>query len=202
LAILQPLTRENPAILEYANREAKYLQSLGWVQYASGNADKAAESFSAALAIFERITKENPQTLDPAGSAPWLLATCPVQRLRDPRKATTLARECLEREPQSGDALRALGVARFRAGDAKEAVDALEKALKQLPAADGSRILVELALVLARWQSGQQQAARELLDKTISGKPESKHPEYRALRDEVATLLNPAKPMAPGGPMR
>jgi hypothetical protein len=67
----------------------------------------------------------------------------------------------------------------------------LQKALTKLAEADEARPLVELVLVMAHWQAGHPDAARELFAKTIARLDRAglNHPEYRALRNEGAALL-------------
>jgi serine/threonine protein kinase/tetratricopeptide (TPR) repeat protein len=191
LEILGPLVQDYPAIHQYANLETKALDSLGWAQFAVGKSEEAAATFTRSLTIRERLAREDPKMLEPASDAAWLLANCPVLRLRDPARATALARECLRREPDSPEHLMAYGLARYRAGDPREAAASLEKALTQIARTDESHPVAEMALVMARWQEGQHDAARELFAKTIArpGTADHKHPEYLALRDEAATLL-------------
>jgi serine/threonine-protein kinase len=195
--IIGRLTEEYPALHQYANTLSRILEDLGWADYALGKEEDAAAAFSRSLAIRERLVREDPKTIDPASDAARVLADCPVVRIRDLSRATALARQCLEREPNAPGHLLALGMARYRAGDAREAAEALEKAVQQFPEGDGARPVGELALVLARWQTGQRDAARDLFEKTTArlDKAGLKHPAYEALRAEAGALLKAdAKP--------
>jgi serine/threonine-protein kinase len=191
VGIFEPLRHDYPDTHQYANLEARALESLGWAQDASGKTDDAAASFSQCLAICDKLAKDDPKRLEPMDLYVRVLATCPVLRLRNPTKAVTLARESLNLESASSEHLAALGLALYRAGSVREADESLEKALKHLPLADPMRPSVELTLVLARWQTGRTDAARELLADITSrlDKAGLKHPEVQSLRAEAETLL-------------
>lgn len=77
----------------------------------------------------------------------WLLATAPDEGLRDPRGAVEHAQIGVDLAPGKGEAWRNLGVARYRAGDWRGAVEALDKAASLGTADDG---LFFLAMAEAR----------------------------------------------------
>jgi serine/threonine-protein kinase len=189
--IMERLTQEYPGQHQYANIEAQIAHGIGWATYATGKEDAAAEAFSRSLTLWTRLAREDPKVSGPASSAAWLLADCPIARLRDPARATELTRPYLTREPDSAGNLAAYGLARFRSGDYVEATGALERALRILPEIDESRATTELVAVMTRWQCGQKEAARELYDRAAArmDKAGLRHPEYRALLTEAAMLL-------------
>jgi serine/threonine-protein kinase len=189
--IIERLTLEYPAQHQYSKVEAQIAENIGWACHASGREDEASAAFSRSLAIWERLAVEDPKVTGPASSAAWLRADCPVPALRDPARAGDLARQCLRQDPLSAAGLVAYGLARYRAGDAREAVGALEKGLNKLADADEARPTAELVLVMARWHSGQRDSARELFARSaaLNDKSGLQHPEYRALRQEAAHLL-------------
>ncbi len=197
------VTRENPASHLYANQEAGVDCCLGWACHALGNDDEAAAAFARALAAWERLARENSKAPDAATGAAWLLADAPLPQYRDPKRAAELARQALSAEPDAPAALSAYGLALYRSGDAGAAVGVLDKACARMPEADGDRPRVDLALVLARWQAGQKDAARDLFARTTArlDKAGVRHPEYLALRAEATALLGAGgKPRGDGSP--
>jgi tetratricopeptide (TPR) repeat protein len=57
----------------------------------------------------------------------WQLATNPEPGLRDPARAVELAKRAIARAPKDADAWNTLGIARYRSGDFKASIAALEK---------------------------------------------------------------------------
>src|SRR5262249_33435257 len=117
------LAEEFPAVHQYASNLARILYDLGWAEDALGKEEDAAAAapFPCPRATRERLMREAPKATDPASAAAWMLADCPVVRLRDLTRAAALARQCLDREPNSPDHLLAFAMARYRAGDARAA---------------------------------------------------------------------------------
>jgi serine/threonine-protein kinase len=189
--IIERLTQEYPGQHTYANIEAQILDGIGWATYAMRKEDAAADAFGRSLTVWTRLAREDPKVSGPASSAAWLLADCPIPRLRDPARATELIRPYLTREPDSAGNLVAYGLARYRSGDYGAAATALEKAVNLFPEVDESRPTAELALVMARWQCGQKESSRELFARAAAriDKTGLRHPEYLALRAEAAALL-------------
>lgn len=92
----------------------------------------------------------------------WFLATCPDEKLRDPKRAVALAKEAVEAAPKSWLYWNTLGVAHYRAGDAKAAVAALEKAMELN---QGGTVFDWLFLAMAHQQLGAKEAARRWHDR-------------------------------------
>src|SRR5262249_25449220 len=80
-----------------------------------------------AIAEFEQAQRLEPGWADPYNNLAWLLATCQDVKVRDPQRAVALAKKAVERAPKNGEDWNTLGVAHYRAGDMKAAIDALEK---------------------------------------------------------------------------
>jgi uncharacterized protein HemY len=95
----------------------------------------------------------------------WFLATCQETSLRDPERATILARKACDFAPGVPQILGTLGTAYYRTGEWAAAVEALEKAQRQsreLDPSDG------FALAMAHWQLGHNDEARGWFDKATS----------------------------------
>ena len=78
-----------------------------------------------ALALREELVATFPTAPGHRRDLALLLTTCPEQEFRDAGRAVRLAGEAVDLAPQGGDCWRTLGVAHYRAGDAKAAVAAL-----------------------------------------------------------------------------
>jgi hypothetical protein len=61
----------------------------------------------------------------------WRLATDADPNLRDPAEAVRLAEQAVEAEPKNADYCNTLGIARYRSGDFRGAVDALKQSSEQ-----------------------------------------------------------------------
>jgi tetratricopeptide (TPR) repeat protein len=119
----------------------------------------------------------------------WYLATYPDARFRDPSHAAALAERAISRNPKSGDYWNTLGVARYRQGDWKAAITALEKSDKL----NGGRQPIDaLFLSMAHWQLGQPAEARKWFDRAtdVLKKPGQETEEVRRFRAEAAMLLH------------
>lgn len=64
-------------------------------------------------------------------SLAWYFATCPDRSLRDPRRATALARQAVDRRNEEGGLWSTLGTALYRQGNWTAAISAIEQAIKR-----------------------------------------------------------------------
>jgi tetratricopeptide (TPR) repeat protein len=118
----------------------------------------------------------------------WLLATCSDSKLRDPQQAVTLARKAVELNPKQGNWWNTLGVAHYRAGDAKAAITASHKSMELRNAGDSNDWFF---LAMAHWQLGEKDKARELYDRAVKWMDENqpKNEELGRFRAEASQLL-------------
>jgi tetratricopeptide (TPR) repeat protein/serine/threonine protein kinase len=127
-------------------------------------------------------------------SLAWLLATCPVSKLRDPEQAVQLASSAVKSAPKDAGYRATLGVARYRTGDWKEAATALQEA-QQLFQWSGrarrelGRVLFFLAMTY--WHLHEEQKARQFYDQAVQWmeKNEPDNKQLRRLKTESAELL-------------
>src|SRR5262249_7730175 len=82
-----------------------------------------------ALAAFREAGRLAPDLAEGQNAWAWLLATCPVPGVRDPRRALESATRAVELAPKDGQAWNTLGVARYRSGDWGGAREALETSM-------------------------------------------------------------------------
>ena len=122
----------------------------------------------------------------------WQLASEPRFRIVRPIVAVRLAERAVKLLPDTAVAASAwntLGVARYRAGDWKAAIAALEKAESLAP--DKYLAFNAFFLAMAHWQLGDKPQARSWYDKAVPWmeKSQPKNEELIRFRAEAAALL-------------
>jgi serine/threonine protein kinase/tetratricopeptide (TPR) repeat protein len=205
LDLLSALSAENPGAPERRRSVADAHYHLGMVAWVMGRAGEAAEHFRAAKEVFAKLAADVPGGGPGPGepgqnenSFAWFLATCPDESFREPGRAVDVARKAKERVPSQGDFWNTLGAACLRAGDAKKAVEALEKAVALHQETDPTDWLF---LALAHYRLGDLAQARACHDKAIAWieRHKSGGLELRFLRDEAGALFGPARPLPGAG---
>jgi serine/threonine protein kinase/tetratricopeptide (TPR) repeat protein/predicted nucleic acid-binding protein len=119
----------------------------------------------------------------------WRLTNCDDPRFREPALAVELAIKATTQAPQSGHYWMVRGAAHYRAGDAKAALAALQKAVGLGKGADWSG---GFFLAMAHARLGDQAEARKWHDQGISSM-DRHHPNnevLRRLRAESAELID------------
>jgi tetratricopeptide (TPR) repeat protein len=123
------LGQYDKAIADYSKAiELKPDDAQAWNN--RGDAYRGLRQYDKAVADFSKAIELNPKYVYAYNSLVWLLANCPESKFRDPRRAVELAKKGIQLEPQNGIYWNTLGVAQYRAGSFKEAVDALEKSIE------------------------------------------------------------------------
>jgi Flp pilus assembly protein TadD len=141
-----------------------------------------------ALADRSRLLELVPRNPVGLNNVAWLLATCPEERLRDPKRAVELARKAVELAAKEGNYWNTLGAAEYRAGNWKGALEAVEKsmALRQ-----GGDAFDWFFLAMAHRQLGDKDQARKWHDQAVQwmekNKPDDE--ELRRFRAESETVL-------------
>jgi WD40 repeat protein/Tfp pilus assembly protein PilF len=136
--------------------------SRTWVQWASActNCDR----FGPAVDAYGRALKLDPENVLLLNNLAWLLATCPDATVRDPARAVALAKRSVELGPEDGNAWNTLGVARYRAGDWKETVEALSKSVELQK---GGTAFDFFFLAMAHGKLGHETEARRWYDRAV-----------------------------------
>ena len=132
----------------------------------------------------------------PRNALAWMLASRPDARPHDPARAVIVAREAVALAPADGTYWSTLGVAEYRAGNAKAAAAALEESMKLRPGGDAYDWLF---LAMVRRQLGDRVDARRWYDRSVTW-IEANAPHDQDLlcfRAEAARLLEPEGPPAP-----
>src|SRR5262249_18764302 len=87
----------------------------------------ARKQWDKVIAHFSKLVELDANNPAVRNHLAWLLDTCPDEKFQDPGKAVELAKKAVEMAPKEGTFCNTLGVAQYRAGDWKAAVEALKK---------------------------------------------------------------------------
>ena len=122
-----------------------------------------------ALADYERALKADPTDSSLLNNLAWLLATSPVEKLRDGKRAVTLATEaCRRTEYKQAHILSTLAAAYAETGDFKTAIHWSEKAVAAGAADEKDALNKELASYHAGKPVRELQTGKE--EKRVDGK--------------------------------
>ena len=103
----------------------------------------------------------DPQSAGAHNSLARLLAACAEPKLRDPKRASELARKAVDLAPNQGTHWNTLGVAQYRAGDWPAAIEALTKSMELRKGGDGFDWFF---LAMAHWKLDHKEEARQWFD--------------------------------------
>jgi len=118
----------------------------------------------------------------------WQLVTSHFPPLYDPAKAVKLARQAIAASPKNGNFWNTLGVALYRAGDWRGALESLDQSIALRGGGDPEDWFVQ---AMAYWQLGNRFKAREMFDKAALWTDQNQHQidGPRRFRKEAAELL-------------
>jgi Flp pilus assembly protein TadD len=149
--------------------------------------------FAEALEEYRRAEEVMPTHPLLLNNLAWHLATCPDPAVRNPAEATRLAEEAVaagrgKPRPEQGTYGNTLGVARYRNGEWRPAIEALTKAMDLRKGGDSFDYFF---LAMAHWRLGEKEQARTWYDMAIAwmDKHKPKDEELRRFRVEAAELL-------------
>jgi serine/threonine protein kinase/Tfp pilus assembly protein PilF len=159
--------------------------NLGLALQNDGQLDEAIYEYAEAIRL-------KPDDAQFRNTLARLLATCPEVKLRDPNQAVEHAQKAVELAPGQGGFWNTLGVAQYRNGDWKEAVEALMKSSQLRTGGDSSDFFF---LAMAQWQLNDKDKARAWYDQAIAwmDKHHSQDKELKRFRAEATALLGLAK---------
>ena len=119
------------------------------------------------IACFRKAAELDPNYSLAHSCLAWLLTNCRDAKLRDVSGGLEAARKAVEVAPQSSLAWQVLGWARYRAGDWKASIEALEKSCALQHDPTGGDAFQWFFLAMAHWQLGEKDKAREWYDKAV-----------------------------------
>lgn len=129
-----------------------------------------------------------PEEADILCGIAWVLATLPVSEFSDPARAVELARKATQKDSKSAYYWRTLGLAQYRAGDAKSAIESLERS-RRLEKREPAYTLLFLSMAHARL--GHLPQARRCYNEAVAiiAKSGSRDEQLLGFRAEAANLL-------------
>jgi tetratricopeptide (TPR) repeat protein len=153
---------------------------------------RGAGRWSEAIAVYEKATRAEPKHLSAHANLAWTYATCPDPALRDSRLGLEVAQRTVQLAPDSPLAWQVLGSARYRSGDWRGSIEALEKSCASQAGPEQGDPCQWLFLAMAHWQLGNKNEARRWygqserwLDERVAGGEEA-----RRLQAEAAALIH------------
>jgi len=156
---------------------------------AAGQDGAAVRALEDALAIQEKLAADlpkvprYPQAVNrTCNQLAWLLATCNEGNVRDPQRAVKLAERAVKDSPNEGSFWNTLGVARYRVGDYKRAIEALDKSMSLRKGGDAFDWFV---LAMAHYRLHQTDDARKWYDRAVEW---TKQREERPEKDRRGQL--------------
>jgi tetratricopeptide (TPR) repeat protein len=170
------------------------------VRYRRALAYSRLRRYREVLADYQKLLESFPNSPQFHNEVSWFLATCPDPKLRDPARAVQLAQRALDLSEQVGHNWNTLGVAHYRAGNWKAAVEALDKSRAFRNGGDAFDFFF---LAMACWQLGQKDAALKWYKQAVewvekNSQALAKDPlhteELRRFRSEAETLLEIKEP--------
>ncbi len=130
---------------------------LGLFLHSKGDRAGAAMEFKRAEAAFTRCISCPLVMTYAQNNFAWFLLTCPQEDLRDPQRALGFANQALKLSAgQDGTIWNTVGVARYRTGDHKGAIEALTQSMNLRKGGDGFDWYY---LAMAHWKLGQKDEA-------------------------------------------
>jgi tetratricopeptide (TPR) repeat protein len=151
-----------------------------------------AELRQARVKLYRLFRETCPATAERYNQLARAMATAFDPEMRDPQQAAELAQKAVELDPTRGECWGTLGTARYRAGDPKAAIEALQKAT-QLHEHGANYFF----LAMARWRLGDKQQAFKEYAQAVQWMGKNKQSpeankskeELRHFRAEAAALL-------------
>ncbi len=135
--------------------------------------------------LLDQVT---PKTTGSLNDVAWFLATVEVPAHRDPALAIELAKKAVQSNPRSRSYRNTLGVARYRAGDWKQAIADLKESVAL---GHGGDSFDGFFLSMAYWKLGASDEAQKWYDLAVHwmDRNQPKNEELRRFRAEAAGLL-------------
>jgi tetratricopeptide (TPR) repeat protein len=176
------------------SRAAYWHNNLGLLLTAAGRTQEAGRCYRQAATRYRSALDIKPDHVGSLNNLAWLLVTCPEPQLHDANEAVRLANKAVELAPQMNFPWNTLGVARYRAGDWKGAVSALEKSMALYSVQAESNTEESYStffLAMANWQLGDTGEARRWYDRAVRwmDKYQPNQEELRRFRAEAAALV-------------
>jgi tetratricopeptide (TPR) repeat protein len=158
LARVECGARDYPQVFAWRVNVPALCSSLAWLYHAEGRPSEADKLFRRTLELWDALAREFPERSGFSDALAWLLSTCPIEGLREPRQALAHARRVAELTPHEPASHVTLALALYRAGQWQACLDALGKTRG---ARHNHEATVAVLQAMAHWQRGDRARARE-----------------------------------------
>jgi serine/threonine protein kinase/tetratricopeptide (TPR) repeat protein len=195
------LADEMPTVPGHRQMLANSQGRLGQVLAKQKRLPEAVEEYRQALAMNEKLAADFPginvsfEICINCTNLAELLADAPDMRLRDPAQAVELAKKAAQLVPNRFEPWGNLGLALYRNGEWKGAIEALQKSnqIKE----HGDQFFL---LAMAHWQLGDKEKASQYFHQAVTwmDKNDPKDEDLRRHRAEAAALLGVKEPPTQG----
>ena len=177
IASVKRAADKEPTITRFTDRLATAWTQFGHVQFAAGQTQPATDAFKTALKFRQTLVIASKTSTQYHDSLAWLLATCPVEELRDGKRALELSTGTTVSIPDSPQHWLTQGAANILQGEFAAALTAFETSLKLRGQEEGLTLCLraiaeaklkqaqpaEKSLTAAKaWQQAQRPADEEL----------------------------------------
>jgi tetratricopeptide (TPR) repeat protein len=193
IAILESLVRANPLETVPWQELGQSHSALGNYLLESGDRQEAVRQYRRAIDSCRQGVVLNASDSRGLEFLAIFLAHCPIEDLRAPHEAVTLAKRAVELAPDDGGCWATLGMAEYRAGHWKDCIAALRKALEMKPSNSCDLCQIYCFQAMAHWQLGNRKEARDWLkraqDRIRTNRPSGEVPF--GLAAEAAKLVGP-----------
>jgi serine/threonine protein kinase len=168
------------------------LIALGDLLWDSTRRNEASLEYREALSILQSLLDEYPTPAHKAELA-CFLATCLDTELRDAEQAVRLAGEAAAAAPNDGAYWAVLGVAQYRAGKLKDAIQSLRKSIEVRGGGDATE---RFFLAMAYWRLGSRKDSYHYFDAGCRWLEEnqSKDVDQRRFRGEAWKVITQQVP--------
>jgi tetratricopeptide (TPR) repeat protein len=163
-AVGEGVLRDDPTTRNQGWMIAEHRMDFADMLHRAGRRSEVEPAFRQGEALFQRAIAETPNLAEARLRLATHLADFPETRLRNIARATALAEEATRLTPRVPDPWASLGLVRYRAGDWKGTITAMEKTLELSPGGDGQAWFF---LAMARQQLGEKDRAREEFDRAV-----------------------------------
>jgi tetratricopeptide (TPR) repeat protein len=145
---------------------------------------------------YRQIVELDPKSASANNTLAWFLVACPDLKMRDGHEAVRLAKVAVAAQPQDGMIWNTLGVAYYRDGDHKAAVEVLNQALQLRSGGDSYDWFF---LAMAHWKLGNRDDARHWMAKGVEWLQlhATENEELRRFEAEAQALLSDSKNPTP-----
>jgi tetratricopeptide (TPR) repeat protein len=202
---------KHPATLRDSRNLALVLHALAVEYRKRGQYPEEEQTYRRALELLENVAagsatdpRSQERLADGQTRLAFILVAYPKAEIYKPGEAAELAQKAVQLAPQMKLSWLVLGMARYRTGNWKAAVEALDQSRDLSDNAGGTKsaLLVSMErfyLAMAHWQQEQKDEARQWYGKAVEAmqKELSQFEDLVRLRSEAAELLGISAKQAP-----